>query len=66
MASNPFYDPKAPAVPAAVVDKLVRVVVTKMRAQASKPTFTDAELKALHPALADDVTRRAVTAALGA
>jgi hypothetical protein len=65
MARNPFFDPKAPAVPAAVLDKARRVLATHLRAPGAAALIPDAVLRATTPALADDAVWAAVQRDLG-
>jgi hypothetical protein len=65
MARNPFHDPRPLLARENIFDRVLRIVISHLRARSGDAVIPDAQVRALHPALANDTVWAAVQKRLG-
>jgi hypothetical protein len=65
MARNPYHDPRPVLAREKVLERILRIVVSHLRARSGDATIPDAQVRAFHPALANDTVWAAVQKRLG-
>jgi hypothetical protein len=65
VARNPFYEPRPVLAREKIFERLLRIVISHLRARSGDAVIPDAQVRALHPALANDTVWAAVQKRLG-